>query len=191
MLFRSVSEVCELMKGKLAVSIRRTSEATGISYGSVQKIVKSILKLHPYKLKILHQLKPPDYAKRVAFAKWFLSIKDLAKNFKATDEAYFHLNGAVNNYNCRIWDDKDPELIHEEPIKSPKVMVWCAVTCNKVIGPFFFNTTVKHDNYLDMLKDYFWPRWYRTKDNSSYYFQQDGAPAHRHEEVQEIGRAHV
>ena len=36
-----------------------------------------------------------------------------------------------------------------------------------------------------MLQHFFWPRWYRTKSNNSFYFQQDGAPAHRDKEVQQ------
>jgi hypothetical protein len=49
-----------------------------------------MLNLYPYKSKILHELKDKDFAKRVNFAKWFLS-KDLIDDyFIASDEAYFH-----------------------------------------------------------------------------------------------------
>ncbi len=36
-----------------------------------------------------------------------------------------------------------------------------------------------------MLTDFFWPRYYKSKNVNSFYFQQDGAPAHKHKEVQQ------
>lgn len=180
-----INEVCDLMKNKLGMSVRRAALASNISIGSVHKIAKSIINLFPYKIKILHELKPPDYNKRKKFSEWFLSINGIEKNFIASDEAYFHLNGAVNNHNCRIWSDSDPNYAIQQPLKPPKVLVWCAVSANRVYGPFFFDSTVNNENYLDMLKNYFWPKVYRTKNAKSLYFQQDGAPAHRHENVQE------
>jgi hypothetical protein len=141
--------------------------------------------LYPYKIKLIHELKAPDYNKRIKFAEWFLSIEGIEKKFIASDEAYFHLNGAVNNHNCRIWSDSDPICVIEQPLKPPKVLVWCAVSANRVYGPFFFDSTVNNENYLDMLKSYFWPKVYRSKNATGMYFQQDGAPAHRHENVQQ------
>ena len=41
-----------------------------------------MLNLYPYKSKILHELKDKDFAKRVNFAKWFLS-KDLIADYCA------------------------------------------------------------------------------------------------------------
>ena len=105
--------------------------------------------------------------------------------FFASDEAYFHLNGAVNNHNCRVWSDSGPDFVLEQSKHPEKILVWCAVSSKKVIGPYFFDASVKHDNYLKMLTDFFWPRYYKSKNVNSFYFQQDGAPAHKHKEVQQ------
>ena len=83
-----------------------------------------------------------------------------------------------------IWSEKDPNYIIEQPLHPEKVLVWCAVSSLKVIGPFFFVESVKHGNYLDMLMNFFWPRYYKSNKCNTFYFQQDGAPAHRHKEVQ-------
>ena len=80
------------MKNNLGMSIRRTSAAAKVSYDTVYRIARSILNLYPYKIKILHQLKPTDYEKRKAFVNWFLPIDGLEKIFFASDEAYVHLN---------------------------------------------------------------------------------------------------
>ena len=49
----------------------------------------------------------------------------------------------------------------------------------------FLKKNVNLINYLDCVKNYFWPRHSKLKDNINYYFQQDGAPPHRKKEVQE------
>ena len=48
---------------------------------------------------------------------------------------------------------------------------------------YFFNSTVKWNNYLKMLKKFFWSKvvvWYKYKTEfRKLYFQLDGAPHHR------------
>lgn len=51
----------------------------------------------------MHELKSTDFAKRLKFAKWFLETPYVDTFFTASDEAYFHMDGNVNNYNFRIW----------------------------------------------------------------------------------------
>lgn len=57
-------------------------------------------------------------------------------------------------------------------------MVWCAIWPEGVIGPFFFNTTVNAQSYLDLLEGYFWPKVQHHPALHGLYFQHDGAPAH-------------
>ena len=49
----------------------------------------------------------------------------------------------------------------------------------------FFETTVNQHTYLHMLKTFFWPKLLRDPSFIKYYFQQDGAPAHTSNIVQE------
>ena len=56
------------------------------------------LRLHPYKITAVHELKPGDSAKRVAYCKWFLDFLDRERDDILdvtffTDEAYFHFSG--------------------------------------------------------------------------------------------------
>ena len=73
------------------MSIRRAAQSSNVSVGTAHKIARSILNLYPYKIKILHELKPPDYEKRIKFANWFLSAQGIQNMFFASDEAYFNL----------------------------------------------------------------------------------------------------
>ena len=71
----------------------------------------------------MHQLEPLDYEKRKAFANWFLSIDGVEKICFASDETYFHLNGAVNNHNCRVWSDSEPDFVLEQLLYPEKILV--------------------------------------------------------------------
>jgi hypothetical protein len=44
-----------------------------------------------------------------------------------TDEANFHLCGNVKSQNCRYWATEIPRDIHQKPLHSEKVIVWCGV----------------------------------------------------------------
>ena len=51
----------------------------------------------------------------------------------------------------------------EQLLYPQKFLVWCAFSSKTVIGPYFFDASVKHDNYFKMLTDFFWPRYYKSK----------------------------
>ena len=64
-------------------------------------------------------------------------------------------------------------------MKSPKLNVWCAMSKNQLIGPFFFeDDTVNGENYLSMLQQFFIPEIRKLHKLQSIIFQQDGAPPH-------------
>ena len=54
------------------------------------------------------------------------------------DEAQFHLNGGINSRNCLIWAAKNPHACMEEPLHSPKVIVWCGFIASFIIGSYFY-----------------------------------------------------
>jgi hypothetical protein len=44
-----------------------------------------------------------------------------------SDEANFHLCGAVNKQNFRYWSEINLQQMHETPLHSPKVVAWCGI----------------------------------------------------------------
>ena len=58
------------------------------------------------------------------------------------------------------------------------------ISANRVFGPYFFETNVNKENYLEMIKSFFWPKLLNTLDYKKYYFQQDGATPHTADIVQ-------
>lgn len=108
-----------------------------------------------------------------------------------SDESTFHLNGNVNRHNSCYWSDTNPhEQIEKEP-KSLGLSVWAAISSEGVIGPYFFHNTppnghfphfspcnVNMHNYLDLLENYFWPKFSALPNAADYAFMHDGAPPH-------------
>jgi hypothetical protein len=71
------------------------------------------------------------------------------------DESTFHVTGKVNTHNCRIWGSENPRASLEHVRDSPKVNVFCALSKEKVYGPFFFmEKTITGIVYLDMLEQF-------------------------------------
>ena len=95
-------------------------------------------------------------------------------------------SGMVNKQNFRYWSDSNPRHLHEQPLHSPKVTVWCAMGNFGVRGPYFFEeedctVTVTSDRYCEMLERFLCPKVIRllTDHNpDNVWFQQDGATSH-------------
>ena len=54
-----------------------------------------------------------------------------------SDEAHFHLSGYVNKQNFCYWSESNPRFLHEKPLHSERVIVWCAVANFGVWDPYF------------------------------------------------------
>lgn len=67
--------------------------------------------------------------------------------------------------NFRIWSDANLQAFVEMPLYAKKVIVWCALWAQGIIGPYFFEIGAAHNvtlngersrhmiNYLNELKD--------------------------------------
>ncbi|GFX29320.1 uncharacterized protein TNCV_3218541 [Trichonephila clavipes] len=49
------------------------------------------------------------------------------------DEALFWLNGYVNEQNCRIWSEANPQVYVETPLHPEKLTVWCALWAGGIL----------------------------------------------------------
>ena len=122
-----------------------------------------------------------DYPRRVHFAQYcraqMRNSADFLSRIVFSDECMFRVNGSVNTQNVRIWGTENPYSVHEEVMNSPGIMAWCAMSEDRIIGPYFFeNGNVTGASYRNMLNDYAFPRFQNLRND--YIFQQDGAPAH-------------
>jgi hypothetical protein len=50
----------------------------------------------------------------------------------------------VNKQNFRYWATANSQQLHEWPLHSAKVSVWCAISSNGIIDPYFFKDNDGH-----------------------------------------------
>ncbi|GFU50756.1 putative DD41D transposase [Trichonephila clavipes] len=84
-------------------------------------------------------------------------VPDFHKQILFSDEAHFYLNGYVNEQNCRIWSEANPQVYVETSLHPEKLTAWCALWAGGIIGPNFFKNDEGHNEL---------------------WFQQDGATFH-------------
>ena len=163
------------------LSTRQVATDIGSSQSSVLRCLKQE-KFHPYKIVRTQVLSEDDFDRRVEFCEWALAKFDdddsFGNNVIFSDEASFSLTGEVNKQNWRFWSDSNPhwmEAVNDQG--APKVMVWAAVWREHVIGPFFFQTNVTSESYLEMLTTQLWPAIQQQIDVNT-WMMQDGAPPH-------------
>jgi hypothetical protein len=172
------------IQAKLQLSLRkslwRLAQETDVAYTTAHRATK-LLGFRPYRIQEVHRIKHTDLNLRITFCNWLLhnvhnGISD-PNLFFMSDEAWFHVSGYVNAQNSRIWDTKNPHVLHQRPLHDIKVGVWCAVSAWRVIGPIFFEDAVNSDRYVsDILEPFF--QELTEKDTRYGYFQQDSATAH-------------
>ena len=97
-----------------------------------------------------------------------------------SDEASFRTDGHVNKWNAFLWDYERPEdFIVESDQGAKRVMVWAAMSSDKLFGPYFFPSMVTADVYQAVISEFFIPDVQQQIGNLNHlWFQQDGAPAH-------------
>ena len=178
----NIARVCEAVQSNPYHSARIHAKNLKLSGTTVRRILHKDLKFHPYKMLYTQQLLPVDYATRVAFSGTMLQkiqSKQIPLNaILITDEAHFYLNGDINQHNLRYWSDKNPRIIYEKPLHSPKITVWMGVAAWGVIGPYFFDGTVNSERYMQLLNEFVRPELSRRRKLSCTWFQQDGATCH-------------
>jgi transposase len=158
------------------LSTRKAASALQCSQTLIVTVLHDDLHLKPFKFHNWHVIEEQDYEKRLVFAEWFLSLRKSTEQFMIfSDEAHFYLTLPNNKQNNRYWGDSAQEYGIEVPLHDKKLLVWCAISANRVFGPYIFDGTVNSTNYFKMLKSFFWPKVLRTPDYQKYYFQQDGA----------------
>ena len=177
-----IEEVQGFLENQPQSSVRTVATACSIPRTTIHRIMREHLSLKPYKMHFVQQLYDEDLQDRVDMCETVIPMledKDMQNNLFFSDEATFYLNGLVNKHNVRYWSESNPHVTNETVMHSPKLNVWCAMSKDQLIGPYFFDDdTVNGRNYLLMLQNFFIPEVRRLHKLRSIVFQQDGAPPH-------------
>lgn len=98
---------------------RKHTAAVGLSNCSVRQILHEKLKFHPYKLSVVQELNPRDFAARENACEALLCMPHNAIVF-FSDEALLHLSGRVNRENMSNRSPNNPRQLHQSPLHSPR-----------------------------------------------------------------------
>ena len=172
----------------------------GLSSASFNQICRLDLRWHPYRMKRRHELKQADFDRRIAFSQWLINKTrnnpHFLQNLVIGDEAGFAMNGKVSSQNVRKYAPRGeaPEFFYDVNESREKLTVWMGLVGNgTIIGPFFFGGTVNGANYLELLNEQVLPELFDTFidqfENGHFtrlWWAQDGAPAHRSDEIREF-----
>ncbi|GFV24925.1 uncharacterized protein TNCV_883911 [Trichonephila clavipes] len=78
-----------------------------------------------------------DHQAKRRFVEWAQNeiavVPDFHKRILFSDEAHFCLNGYVNEQNCRIWSEANPQVFVEIPLHPEKLTVWCALWAGGIL----------------------------------------------------------
>ena len=111
--------------------------ALGMSNMSGRRILHQDLKFHPYKMMVTQELTERDWESRRELCAKILQTAHRDAVLMCSNEAHFHLNSCVNKQNFRYWSETNPQQVHERPLHSARVTVWCAIAEFGVVGPYF------------------------------------------------------
>jgi hypothetical protein len=137
-------------------SMGTAAKELSMSETTVWRVLRKRLVFKPYSIQMV-QLSDEVHRRRLDFC---LRLGDLMSSddhflekVQFSDEATFHVSGAVNSRSVRIWISENPHAYVEHQRDCPKVNVFCAISSQKVYDPFFFaEETVTGMTYLDMLQ---------------------------------------
>lgn len=105
---------------------------------------------------LVQVLQPNNKEKRLEFCGYVLEMMEddaFLQRIIFSDAATFHLSGKVDTHNVRIRGMQNPHATSQHERDSPKINVFCALSCTKVYDHFLFaKSTVTGITYLDMLK---------------------------------------
>ena len=162
-------------------SLRKLVQEEDIGLSTAQKAVQEKLKIFPYKVTAVQELKPADCEKRICYCERFTNFiqtktVDILDVTFFADEAWFHLSAYVNTQNTQLWSSENPHALHEKPLHDQKFGVWVAIAIRRIVGPLFFEETVNSKRYCSMLHDFI--GLLEEDEITCSWFQQFGATAH-------------
>lgn len=189
----NVERVEEFYAENPQVSLRRASQALEIPVTSLQRIVKTKIKLFPYKIQVFQELSPFDMQRRLDFSRQMIEMilnrSIETRRIWFSDEAHFWLTGYVNKQNCRFWAKENPRIFVTTTMKPQRVTAWCAV-CEDGIFLEFIDETVNSERYTRLLEQKFIPFAHGLDAVDGHWFMQDGATPHRTNQVFEVLNEH-
>uniref|UniRef100_A0A0N5BGY5 Transposable element Tc3 transposase n=1 Tax=Strongyloides papillosus TaxID=174720 RepID=A0A0N5BGY5_STREA len=176
----NIRKVLELINEDSEISTRKIERLTGISRSTIRRILDEF-NFKTYKPTIVQKLYIGDNIKRKDFCKWILKKTDESpyfyRNIYFSDEAVFHVSGAINQHNAHVWATANPFKSQQRSNNPQRLIVWALIGYSGIVKFEILERTVNSDVYREILQKHVIP-FFNKRGNSNLIFQQDGAPGH-------------
>ena len=110
---------------------------------TVRRILHEDLNFHRYKMVMVQAINDQDTVNWKTVCEVLLNTlnNDNLNHILMMDEANFHLCGNISSQNCRYWAAENPCDIHQKPLHSEKIIVWCGVASLGWSAPISLKTS--------------------------------------------------
>jgi hypothetical protein len=117
---------------------------------------------HPCNMLLLQHLSQGSSDGGMEFCECVVNKLDRDANVQSwilfTDEVNFYFNGEVNRQHVHYWSDSSPQWMILSKIQDAgKLMVWCGIWGNKIVGFVSFDTNLNAEICLNILQDAIMP----------------------------------
>jgi len=106
-----------------------------MSQTTVWRVLRKLLVFKPYRIDMVQQLSDENHRCRLDFCVQLQDLMSFGDHFlekvQFSHDATFHVSGAVNRRNVRIWGSENPHTYVQHQRDSPKVNVFCAISSQK------------------------------------------------------------
>ena len=124
-------------------SYRICAKELAMSPTTLLRVMKKNLKLFPLRISTHHVLQQQNKEKKTEMCNWLneklVQTPSWLNRIWFSDEAHFHLNGAVNNHSSMLLGGTSPKKISEKHLKGPTVTAFVAFNAKHVlVGPYWF-----------------------------------------------------
>ena len=124
-------------------SYRIRAQKLAMSPTTLLRVMRKDLKLFPFQISAHHVLQQQVKEKRIEMCNWLNKKLEQTPSWLNhiwfSDEAHFHLNGAVNNHNNVFWGESSPKEISEKHLKDQKVTAFVVFNAKHgLLGNYWF-----------------------------------------------------
>jgi hypothetical protein len=149
-------DISDSMLWSPSKSLRKLAQEKDIALATAHKAVRGKLKLFPYNLTAVQELKPTDHEKRICYCEWFTKILSKRKLLICLMSPSLQMRpGSTSRvmltHYKRLWSSENPYAVHEKPLHDQKLVVWDAISRKRTLGLLFFKESVNSKRYCSVV----------------------------------------
>lgn len=181
--------ICASIENNFAQTTTQISQQVGVSRATVARVLRKN-KYRCYRLPKKLEIFPRDNHERIQFCLDIIEKcaqnEDFIANILFTEETTFFLQGAHDSLQVRHGMYGNNHNLYT----AQKLNVWVGILGDNIIGPFFIDSPLNTQKYIDLLQINVLPCLFRIPnlDLGNVWYQQNGCPSYNSASAQQYLR---